>query len=494
MIHRVLFAGLPALALTACMVGPNYQRPSAPVPATYKELQGWKVSRPRDNADRGIWWSIYQDPELDELERQIDISNQNIQAAAAAYLQASALAREARSSLFPSVSLGLGATRQASSRGGASAGTTGAGGNTITNSSSGPQTSYNLESSASWDLDLWGKIRRGEESAVANAQASAAELASARLSAQASLATNYFNLRAADQLQHLLDKAVDAYKESLRITHNQYAAGVATRLDVITAQTQLQAAQAQAINVGVQRAIYEHAIAVLIGKPPAEFALAPGELTATVPKVPVAVPSTLLERRPDIAAAERQMVAANAQIGVADAAFYPDISLSALLGFVGSPLATLVSTSNRVWSLGAAASENLFNGGENSAAVSAAEAAYDESVANYRQTVLTAFQGVEDQLATVRILEQEAVVQDSAVQAAGQAVQISLNQYRAGTVTYTTVVTAQATLLADQQQSLTIQQNRLVASVTLIEDLGGGWTAAQLPTPEDVKKGKAGDQ
>lgn len=339
-----------------------------------------------------------------------------------------------------------------------------------------------------------GGIRRAEESAVASAQASAAQLASARLSAQAGLATDYFNLRAADQLQQLLDKTVVAYKESLRITQNQYAAGVASRLDVITAQTQLENAQAQAINVGVQRAIYEHAIAVLIGKPPADISLAPGNLTATVPVVPVSVPSTLLERRPDIAAVERQVVAANAQIGVADAAYYPDISLSALLGFVGNPLATLVSTSNRVWSLGTSASENLFNGGETSAAVSAAEAAYDESVANYRETVLTAFQGVEDQLATLRILQQEAVVQDSAVEAASQAMNISLNQYRAGTVTYTTVVTAQATLLADQQQSLTIQQNRLVATVTLIEDLGGGWTAEQLPTPEDVKRGKLDDQ
>ncbi|MGA9852181.1 MAG: efflux transporter outer membrane subunit [Gammaproteobacteria bacterium] len=492
MIRRVLLTGLPALALAACMVGPNYQRPSAPVPATYKELQGWKISQPRDNADRGAWWSIYQDPELDKLERQIDISNQNIQAAAAVYLQASALAREARSSLFPSVSLGLGATRQGANRSGATAGNDG--GTTATNSGSGPQTSYDLEGSASWDLDLWGKIRRGEESAVASAQASAAELASARLSAQASLATNYFNLRASDQLQQLLDKTVIAYQESLRITQNQYTAGVASRLDVITAQTQLQAAQAQAINTGVQRAIYEHAIAVLIGKPPSELTLAPGELTATVPRVPVTVPSTLLERRPDIAAAERQMAAANAQIGVADAAYYPDLSLSALLGFVGSPLATLVSVSNRVWSLGAAADETLFNGGENGAAVSAAEAAYDESVANYRQTVLTAFQGVEDQLATLRILEQEATVQASATQAANQAVQISLNQYRAGTVTYTTVVAAQGTLLASQQQLLTIEQNRLVASVTLIEDMGGGWSDAELPTASDVRNGKPSHQ
>lgn len=491
MIGRVLLTGLPALALTACMVGPNYQRPSAPVPTTYKELQGWKISQPRDNADRGAWWSIYQDPELDKLERQIDISNQNIQAAAAAYLQASALAREARSSLFPSVSLDLGATRQGTNRSGATAGNAGA---TVTNSSSGPQTSYDLEGSASWDLDLWGKIRRGEESAVASAQASAAELASARLSAQASLAINYFNLRAEDQLQRLLDKTVAAYQESLRITQNQYAAGVASRLDVITAQTQLQAAQAQALNTGVQRAIYEHAIAVLIGKPPSELTLAPGELTATVPRVPVTVPSTLLERRPDIAAAERQMAAANAQIGVADAAFYPDLSLSALLGFVGNPLATLISVPNRVWSLGAAADETLFNGGENGAAASAAEAAYDESVANYRQTVLTAFQGVEDELATLRILKQEATVQASATQAANQAVQIALNQYRAGTVTYTTVVTAQATLLASQQQLLTIEQNRLVASVTLIEDMGGGWSDAELPTPSDVRNGKASHQ
>ncbi len=485
MIRNALLAGSITLALAACAVGPDYKRPAAPESKGFKELQGWKQSQPKDDTDRGPWWAVYADPELDTLEKQIDISNQNIQAAAAAYLQASALANEAGAALFPSVSLGLSGTRQ----GGAGNATTGIG--TGTTPGTAPRNSYELQGSASWDLDIWGKIRRQKESAVASAQASAAELASARLSAQASLAVDYFSLRAADQLQQLLDATVAGYKRSLTITQNQYSVGVASRLDVITAQTQLDSAESADVNVGVQRATLEHAIAVLIGKPPSEFTLPAGNLTAVVPDVPVSLPSALLERRPDVAAAERQMAASNAQIGVEKAGYYPDISFSGLLGYVGSAFGKLVTAPNRVWSLGADANENLFNGGATSASVSAADAAYDESVANYRQSVLTAFQGVEDQLATLRILGQQAFVQDAAVKDSTQAATIALNQYRAGTVAYTTVVTAEATQLTSQQTSLTLQQQRLVASVTLIEDLGGGWSDADLPTSGDVGDGKA---
>ena len=480
-------AALITLALAACAVGPNYKRPTAPESQGYKELQGWKPSEPKDDADRGPWWSIYKDPVLDDLEKQIDISNQNIAAAAAAYLQASALANEAGAAFYPTLTVGLAGTRQGGNHGVSSS----VGGSTVTPTGSGPQNSYNLQASSSWDLDLWGKIRRQHESAIASAQASAAELASARLSAQASLAADYFSLRAADELQVFLDKTVEGFKRSLTITQNQYSVGVASRLDVITAQTQLDTAESQAVNVGVQRATLEHAIAVLIGKAPSDFTLPPGDLTTVVPDVPVTLPSALLERRPDIAAAERQMAASNAQIGVEKAGYYPDINFSGLLGYVGSAFGKLVTAPNRVWSLGADANENLFNGGATHAAVSAAEAAYDESVANYRQSVLTAFQGVEDQLATLRILGQQAVVQDEATQDADKAAEIAMNQYRAGTVAYTTVVTAQATALSSHQTALSLQQQRLVASVTLIEDLGGGWSDAELPTSGDVGDGKA---
>lgn len=483
MICRVMPGALSALLvllLAACAVGPDYKRPTAPESKSFKELQGWKVSQPQDNKDRGPWWSIYADPTLDDLEKQIDISNLNIQEAAANYLQASALAQEAGAALYPSLNLGLAGTRGRASTSS----------NGLLTTTPAPTNNYNLQASASWDLDLWGKIRRQKENAVSSAQASAAELASARLSAEAALATDYFNLRAADQLQILLDQTVDGYKRSLTITQNQYTVGVVSRLDVITAQTQLDTAQSEDVNVGVQRATLEHAIAVLIGKAPSEFNLPAGTLTSTVPVVPVMVPSELLERRPDIAVAERQVAAANAEIGVEDAGYYPDLSLSGLLGYVNNAFAKLVSAPDRTWSVGADATENLFNGGATSAAVSAAEAAYDASVANYRLTVLTAFQGVEDQLATLRILAQQATVQDQAVKDSELAAQISMNEYRAGTVAYTTVVTAQATALASEQTDLSLEQQRLVASVTLIEDLGGGWSADELPTSGDVSDSK----
>ncbi|HEV2333000.1 MAG TPA: efflux transporter outer membrane subunit [Gammaproteobacteria bacterium] len=484
MIRRALTTASTALlclGTAACAVGPDYHRPSAPVPSAYKELQGWKTSQPNDAVDRGPWWSVFQDPTLDALERQVDISNQNLEAAAAAYLQASAVAREAGAALFPSVGLGLSGTRQ----GGAGNATTGTGGSTA------PRNSYELQGNVGWDLDIWGRIRRQKESAVASAQASAADLAGARLSAQADLAIDYFELRAADQLQKLLDETVDGYKKSLTITQNQYTVGVVSRLDVITAQTQLDTAESEDVNVGVQRASLEHAIAVLIGKAPGDFSLPAGTLTAAVPDVPVTRPSALLERRPDIAAAERQMAAANAEIGVEEAGYFPDISLSGLLGYANNAFAKLATAPKRVWSVGADATANLFNGGATQGAVSAAQAAYDGSVANYRQTVLTAFQGVEDQLATLRILAQQATVQGQAVKDSTQAANIALNQYRAGISVYTAVVTAQATQLASEQTALSLQQQRLTASVILIEDLGGGWSSDELPDSGDASDGKA---
>jgi NodT family efflux transporter outer membrane factor (OMF) lipoprotein len=462
---------LLALALSGCMVGPDYHRPDAGIPVAYKELQGWTVAQPQDAAERGAWWSIYHDPELDRLERQVAVSNQTVKQFEAQYRNAVALVREARANLFPVVGLTAGATR--SSAGG-----------------SAPQTQYSLEGSISWDIDVWGRIRRQVESQVAAAQVNAADLANAKLAAQAQLATDYFDLRAEDALADVLTQTVAAFERSLTIVQNQHSAGTVSSGDIATAQAQLEGARAQLVGVGVQRAIFEHAIAVLTGHAPAELTIQARPLTSQVPVMPPGLPSTLLQRRPDIAAAERQMQQENAVIGVAVAAFYPDINLSALGGFVGSPLSQLFTASNSVWSLGGAASETLFEGGARSAAVAAARATYDQSVANYRQVVLTALQQVEDQLSSLRILEQQARAEEVAVAAAQHAVDVTLNEYRAGTVAYTAVVTEQTTLLTDQQAALAVQQSRLVASVALIADLGGGWDASELPDKTALRSGK----
>ena len=474
---RRVAALLPLLpALAGCMVGPDYARPQAATPVAYKELAGWKAGQPQDAIDRGRWWEIFGDPLLNDLEKEIDISNQNLKQAEAAYRQSVAIVAEARAQLCPTATLDFSDTR--SKGGGGNAGTLRSTGSRAVG---GTRTNYTLQSSASWDLDVWGRIRRAVEADVASAQASAADLASARLSAQSQLATTYFQLREQDAQLTLLNQTIADYTRSLQITRNQYDAGIAARSDVISAETTLKTAQAQAIGIGVQRAQLEHAIAVLIGRTPAELSIAAGGLPDKIPDIPVAVPSTLLERRPDIASSERQVQSANAQIGVAVAAFFPTISLSALYGFVGDPLSTLITSANHVWSLGASASETLFQGGARTAAVEAARASYDETVASYRQTVLAGFRQVEDELAALRILADQAVAQADAAASAQQNVQITLNEYQAGIVAYTAVVTAQATALADQQQVVTIQANRLVAAATLVEALGGGWDASLLP-------------
>ena len=448
---------LLAVLLAGCTVGPDYQRPSAPVPAAFKELKGWQPAQPMDTLDRGAWWSMYNNPELDGLERQIDIGNQNLRAYEAAYRQAVALVREARSGLFPTVSVGP----------------------SISGSRAGRSTSSSAsaELTASWEPDIWGKVRRQIESQGAAAQASAADLANIRLSAQAELASDYMSLRYQDSLAALLQDTVAAYERSLSITQNQYAAGVAARSDVITAQTQLQSTRAQLIAAQTARATNEHAIALLTGRPPADVSVTVGALPKEVPTIPVSVPSALLQQRPDIAAAERAMQQDNALIGVQVAAYYPTISLSAIVGATGSPLSQLASATNLVWTLAASGSQLLFDGGNRSAAVDAARATYDQSVATYRQTVLAAFQDVEDQLSTLRILQDEARVQEETVALARQAVGIALNEYRAGTQSYTTVVTAQATALTAAETLLGIQQNRLLASVALVKALGGGFSA-----------------
>ncbi len=472
---------LAATGLSSCMVGPDYHRPTAPTPASFKELPGWKLATPQDAATKGAWWQAFDDPILDSLERQIDIGNQTLREDEAAYRAAQALVDEARASLFPVLSATPSVTRSSESSG-SSGSTVYAGGKPLT------RTQYSLEGNASWQIDVWGAIRRQVQSDVASAQASAATLANARLSAQGSLATAYMELRMTDALQRVLDNTVDLDRHALTITQNQYEAGTAAQSDVITAKTQLEAAEASAVNVGVARAEYEHAIAVLTGQPPAAFALAKQTSVPPVPDIPGVVPSELLERRPDIAAAERAMKEENALIGVAVAAYYPTVDLTALFGYVGNPLNSLIKSANRVWSLGASASETLFNGGERSAAVRLARANYDESVATYRQTVLTAFQQVEDALANLRILKQQDAIDSQTVADAGRAAQIALNEYEAGTQPYTTVITAQNTLLAAQETQISVQQTRLTEAVALIEALGGGWRSADLPDKDWLQR------
>ena len=460
------------LCVGACTVGPNYERPYAVVPTHYKEADGWKPAQPADALDRGPWWAVYRDPTLDGLERQIDISNQTLRASEAAYRQALAVVQEGKSGYLPTMTLGPQTQ--------------------LTGTSSNPskaQSQFSVQASLDWDLDVWGRIRRSVESDAANAQASTADLAVARLSAQATLAIDYFELRAADENKRLYDATIDAYRRSLQIARNQFAAGIVAKSDVATAETQLQQAQAQAIDLGVQRATLEHAIALLVGKPPADLTIAPAPLATDVPVAPAGVPSTLLQRRPDIAEAERRMAAANAEIGVAQAAFYPDVTLSAAIGAGTASLGNVFSAGAIAWSLGAALAETVFDGGLRQAQVASTRAAYDESIATYRQTVLTGFQQVEDQLAALRVLEQEAQAQDAAVQTAKEATQLVLNEYKAGTIAYTAVVTAQTAQLDGERSAVTVRQNRLTSSVALIEALGGGWTAQQLPDQRTVRSG-----
>jgi NodT family efflux transporter outer membrane factor (OMF) lipoprotein len=478
-----------AAVLSACAVGPDYVRPDAPVPAQYKEARarpqpGWKIGQPSDAINRGVWWAVYNDPVLDGLERRIDISNQNLKAAAAALLQAEWIVAEARAGYFPTGAVNFQAQR---SRSGGSA-SSGVGSSSFVVAGGGRIGSFFSDSvNASWTPDFWGQVRRMVEANVATAQASAADLANARLSAQGTLAGDYLQLRIADELKRLLDQSAADFAESLRITRNQYAAGTASQSDVSQAEAQLQSTQAQAIATGVTRAQFEHAIAVLIGVPPAELTIAPTDVVDAVPEVPAGLPSALLERRPDIAAAERIMASANAQIGVEVAAFYPTITLSADAGTSAASLNKLIGAAGEFWSFGANLVETVFDAGLRNARVQNAVAVFDQDLANYRQTILTAFQQVEDQLAALRILAEEQKVQDAAVASAREAVRVLNNQYLAGTVAYTSVIVAEQTALGDAETALTIRQNRLVASASLIQALGGGWNAAQLPSRGSVE-------
>ena len=456
--------------VAGCMVGPDYVRPTAPASPAFKESEGWKPAQPSDDAPRGAWWEVFGDADLNALVEQVDVSNQTVQAAEARVRNANAAIQAARAGLFPAVNANAAATR--SSRGSGNAGT---GGGT-----SGASNNYNLALDASWEIDLWGRVRRGVEASEATAQATVGDLAAAKLSVQATLAQSYLLLRVQDAQIKLLDDTVAGYEKSLQLTKNQYAAGIVARGDVAQAEAQLKSTQAQVLDARLARAQLEHAIAVLAGKPPSELTIVPRPLNTAFPAIPLAVPSELLERRPDIAAAERRVASANAQIGVAQAAFFPSLSLSATGGFQSSALGNLLSLPSRYWSLGAALAQTIFDAGLRDAQKAQAIATYDETVANYRSTVLTAFQDVEDNLIALSLLEQEAGVQDDAVKAARESAAIAVNQYKAGTATYIVVVVLQAAELNNERAALAIHGRRLTASVGLIKALGGGWNATSL--------------
>jgi NodT family efflux transporter outer membrane factor (OMF) lipoprotein len=459
------------LSLTGCTVGPNYHRPTAEVPPTYKEVGDWKPAQPNDQNLGGNWWEVFQDPQLNVLEAQVNVSNQNLKAAEAQYTQARALLRYYRADLFPTITADPSATRTRVSNNQPA---------TITANG----TTYNdfqIPFELSYQIDVWGRVRRTVEAYRDQAQASAADLATVNLSMHSQLALYYFQARFLDAEQQLLDSTVTEYEQALELIQSRFAGGVASDLEVQQAETQLETTRAQAVDVGVARAQYEHAVAVLIGKPPASFSLAPLPLTMPPPPIPVGLPSELLERRPDIASSERLMAAANAQIGVAKAAYYPNITLGATGGFESGVITTLISGPSVLWSAGPSALFTVFDVGRRRAASDQAIAAYDQAVANYRQTVLTGFQQVEDNVAALRVLEHEAQVQDKAVTAAQKYLELATTRYKGGVTSYLEVTTAQTAALSDEVTAVNILGRRMVDAVTLVQALGGGWNSSSLP-------------
>jgi NodT family efflux transporter outer membrane factor (OMF) lipoprotein len=473
-----------ALLLSGCTVGPNYQRPTAPTAPAFKETAvpvpppnppggGWKQVNPNDSALRPNWWEIYQDPQLDKLEQQVAVSNQTLKASYEQYMQARAAVQYYRSQYYPTVQVGPSATRERQS----------------TNRPlyvPGSKSTYNdlfLQGQVTWEPDLWGNIRRAVESQKATAQATAADLANVDLSIRSELATDYFEMRGLDTQQRLLDNTVVQYEQYLELTQARFKGGVATDSDVALAQTQLDQTRAQAIDVGVARAQYEHAIATLTGVPASSFSLAFAPLDLQLPQVPVGVPSQLLERRPDVAAAERRANAANAQIGIAIAAYYPTINITGTGGFESKSAGTLLQGPSSLWSLGGSAVELLFDAGRRHALTEEARHGYEINVANYRETVLQAFQEVEDNLSGLRILNSESAAQQRAVESARRSLLISTNRYKGGVTTYLEVITAQATQLANERTAADITTRQFAASVQLVKALGGGWDNTKLPTP-----------
>jgi NodT family efflux transporter outer membrane factor (OMF) lipoprotein len=474
-------------ALSACTVGPDYRRPAVVTPPAFKEAQGWVPASPADGVDKGAWWSAFNDPVLDGLEQKVEISNQTLAAAEAAYREARAMVAADRAQWFPVVAASGAATH---SGGGTAAGTA-ATSATVPGTviGGGTPNQFQIGVAASWAPDIWGQVRRTVEGARANAQASAALIANTRLIAQGELATEYVQLRLIDAEKELLAQAVTADRESLDVTQNKFKVGMAAMSDVLTARTQLATAQATLTDLDRQRTQAEHAIAVLIGQPPSALAIAPiANWSPGPPPTPSAVPSSLLQRRPDVAASERSAAAANAQIGVKTAAYFPSLSLSASYGASSSTLGALFAGSSTLWSLGADVSETLLDFGARKAGVAEARAAYDMAVAQYRQTVLTAFQQVEDQLAAARVLQAEASMSAEAAMEATQNEGITLNEYKAGTVDYTTVAAAQIIALNGRLSLVIVQAERMAAAVDLIQALGGGWDATDLPSNSEVSR------
>jgi NodT family efflux transporter outer membrane factor (OMF) lipoprotein len=463
--------GLALCLFGGCTVGPPYVKPPAEVPPAYKEAGDWKQATPSDALSKGSWWEIYQESELNALEAQVNVSNQNLKIAQDQFIQARAAVRVSRSAEFPTISSGLSVTptQVSSDRPMAQAG------------ENGYYTDYLLSVDASYEADVWGRVRRTVEASRSEAQATAADLANVSLSLHAEVALDYFQLRGLDSQEQILTTTVGAYEKALKLTESRHNGGIASGLDVAQAKTQLETTRAQAQDVEVQRSQYEHAIAVLIGKPPSEFSLPQSPLKTPPPVIPPGLPSNLLERRPDISAAERRMQEANANVGVARAAYFPLILLSPAAGFESIAISTLISGPSLFWSLGASATETLLDFGRRRGLSDEARAAYDQSVATYRQSVLGAFQGVEDNLSALRILQQEAATQDEAVTAAEHALALSNNLYRGGLTNYLQVIVEQSTALGDERTAADILSRRLRASVLLVKALGGGWTTAQIP-------------
>ncbi|MGH9744851.1 MAG: efflux transporter outer membrane subunit [Candidatus Acidiferrales bacterium] len=470
---RVLGLSLAAVCfLFGCTVGPNYVRPPADVPTDFKEMGNWKPAHPSDQVTKGNWWEIYEDPQLNALEEQVDVSNQSLRAVQEQYAQARAAIRISRADYYPTVAGGASATRTHVSSNNPLF---------VAKSPKSDYADYTIPIDASWEPDLWGRVRRTVEASRSEAQATAADVANVSLTLHAELAMDYFQLRGLDAQRNLLDSTVVAYEKALDLTQNRYKAGLASAVDVAQAETQLRTTRAQAIDVGVNRAAFEHAIAVLTGKPPSQFALPSSPLRAAPPAIPPGLPSDLLERRPDIAASERRMQESNAQIGVAKSAYYPLVTLTGSGGFESGVFTTLLQGPSGLWAIGAAASETIFEGGRRHAATAQAQAAYRESIDNYRQTVLSAFQEVEDNLAALRILNDEEVVQQSAVTSAEHSLALSINRYKGGIVNYLEVITAQNAALSDEVTEVSILTRRMQASVLLVKAIGGSWSVSQIP-------------
>ena len=463
--------GLP---LGGCTVGPNYVRPSTDVPSAYKEAAspGFEAAQPSDALAKGKWWEIYGDAELNSLEDQVTAANQSLKAAQAQFEQARAAVQVARAAYYPTVSGSASAARDHQSQNRPLFGV----------SSAINYNDFQLPVDASWEPDVWGRVRRSVEAARSEAQASAADLAGVDLSLHAELAMDYFELRGLDSQKKLLDSTVVSYQKALELTNSRYQGGIASAVDVAQAQTQLETTRAQDEDTDVQRTAFEHAIAVLIGKSPAEFSQMPTPLTSPPPSVPASVPSELLERRPDIAAAERRVQAANAQIGVARSAYYPQFTLTGDGGFESSRLGTLLQGPAGFWALAGSAAELIFDGGQRHGLTAEARAAYDESVDNYRQTTLSAFQDVEDNLSALRVLQSEARTQDAAVAAAQHSLDLSITRYKGGVANYLEVTTAQSAALSDEVTAVSILTRRMAASVLLVKALGGGWNVSQIPS------------